>query len=76
MSPLKKQVTIHRRFARSARIDKDLYETGSFKGYVLQAGVAHALATMARSQAETAQGAFTWTGPYGEVGRAAGRERG
>ncbi|GAB31750.1 putative ATP-binding protein [Acetobacter pasteurianus subsp. pasteurianus LMG 1262 = NBRC 106471] len=65
MSLLKKQVTIHRRFARSARIDTDLHETDSLKGYVLQAGVAYALATMARSQAETTQGAFTWTGPYG-----------
>lgn len=65
MNPLKKQVTFQRRFARSTRLDQDLHATSSLGGYVLLAGVAHALASMARSQVETGQGAFIWTGPYG-----------
>lgn len=65
MNPLKKQVTFQRRFARSTRLDQDLHATSALAGYVLLAGVAHSLATMARSQAETGQGAFIWTGPYG-----------
>lgn len=58
-------VEINRRFARSARIDADLSGTPPLIGYVLQASVAKALSTMALSQADSRQGAFTWTGPYG-----------
>ncbi|PYD74806.1 ATP-binding protein [Novacetimonas pomaceti] len=65
MNPLKKQVTFQRRFSRSTRLDQDLHGTSSLVGYVLLAGIAHSLTAMARSQAETRQGAFIWTGPYG-----------
>ncbi|WP_421476169.1 hypothetical protein [Agrobacterium tumefaciens] len=58
-------VTINRRFARSARVDADLNGTPPLVGYVLQASTAKALASMAASQIESRQGAFTWTGPYG-----------
>lgn len=58
-------VTINRRFARSARIDADLNGTPPLVGYVLQASTAKALSSMAASQIESRQGAFTWTGPYG-----------
>lgn len=65
MTKLAGIVEINRRFARSARIDADLSGTPPLIGYVLQASVAKALSTMALAQADSGQGAFTWTGPYG-----------
>lgn len=65
MTRLAKIVEIDRRFARSARIDADLNGTPPLVGYVMQASVAKALTTLADSQIESQQGAFTWTGPYG-----------
>jgi hypothetical protein len=65
MTKLSKIVEIDRRFARSARIDADLNGTPPLVGYVMQASVAKALTTLADSQIESHQGAFTWTGPYG-----------
>src|SRR4051794_12100804 len=65
MTRLSEHVEINRRFARSARIDADLNGTPPLLGYVLQASVAKALTTLAASQIESQQGAFTWTGPYG-----------
>lgn len=65
MSTLSKVVEINRRFARSARIDADLNGTPPLVGYVLQASVGKALTTLAASQIDSHQGAFTWTGPYG-----------
>lgn len=65
MSGLAKIVRINRRFARSARIDADLNGTPPLVGYVLQASAAKALTTLAESQIDSHQGAFTWTGPYG-----------
>ena len=58
-------VEIDRRFARSARIDSDLKGTPPLVGYVLQTSTAKALVTMANAQIDSAQGAYTWTGPYG-----------
>lgn len=58
-------VSIDRRFARSARIDADLNGTPPLVGYVLQASVDKSLTTLALSQIDSQQGAFTWTGPYG-----------
>ena len=58
-------VGIDRRFARSARIDADLNGTPPLVGYVLQASVEKSLTTLAASQIDSRQGAFTWTGPYG-----------
>lgn len=65
MSGYEGLVSIDRRFARSARIDTDLGGTPPLAGYVMQASVEKALSTMASAQAESRQGAFTWTGPYG-----------
>lgn len=65
MSGLIAQVEIDRRFARSARIDADLKGTPPLVGYVLQASIEKALTTLAESQIESKQSAFTWTGPYG-----------
>ena len=65
MSPLSSRVEINRRFARSARLDADLNGTPPLIGYVLQASVEKSLTTLAASQIDSRQGAFTWTGPYG-----------
>jgi hypothetical protein len=65
MAILSTQVEINRRFARSARLDADLNGSPPLIGYVLQASVEKALSTMASSQIEGKQGAYTWTGPYG-----------
>lgn len=65
MSGLAGKVEINRRFARSARIDADLNGTPPLVGYVLQASAAKALTTLAGTQIDSQQGAFTWTGPYG-----------
>ncbi|MDY0969078.1 hypothetical protein [Sphingomonas sp. CFBP9021] len=65
MKPLFETVEINRRFARSARLDADLKGTPPLVGYVMQASVTKALTTLADSQIESRQGAFTWTGPYG-----------
>ncbi len=63
--PLNKHVRIARRFLRSIRIDTDLGETSALEGFICPQSSADVLATMARHVAETGQGAFTWTGPYG-----------
>lgn len=65
MTKLASMVTIDRRFARSARLDADLNGTPPLVGYVLQASIAKALTTLAESQCDSHQGAYTWTGPYG-----------
>lgn len=65
MSTLASIVEINRRFARSARLDADLNGTPPLVGYVLQASVEKSLVTLASSQIDSKQGAFTWTGPYG-----------
>lgn len=65
MKPLSQMVEINRRFARSTRLDVDLQGTPPLVGYVMQASVTKALKTLAESQIESQQGAFTWTGPYG-----------
>ena len=62
---LNERVRITRRFLRSIRIDTDLGETIALEGFICPQSSADVLATMARHVAETGQGAFTWTGPYG-----------
>ncbi len=63
--PLNERVHIARRFLRSIRIDADLDKSSALEGFVCPASSARVLETMARHVAETGQGAFTWTGPYG-----------
>lgn len=65
MTVLAAQVRVRRRYQRSIRIDSDLNEASALEGFVCPASTAHSLLNMARQVAETAQGAFTWTGPYG-----------
>ncbi len=62
---LAERVRIARRFLRSVRIDADLGNATALEGFVCPESSAEVLLTMARHVAETRQGAFTWTGPYG-----------
>lgn len=59
------RVHIARRFQKSIRIDTDLGEKNALDGFVCPQSSADILMTMARHVAESGQGAFTWTGPYG-----------
>ena len=62
---LKDRVRITRRFQRSIRIDTDLGDPKALEGFVCPQTSAEVLLSMAKHVAETSQGAFTWTGPYG-----------
>ena len=62
---LAERVTVSRRFQRAIRIDTDLGDPLALEGFVCPQSSAVVLETMARHVAETGQGAFTWTGPYG-----------
>ena len=59
------RVSVARRFQRAVRIDTDLGDLTALEGFVCTQSSATVLETMARHVAETRQGAFTWTGPYG-----------
>jgi hypothetical protein len=59
------RVHIARRFQRSVRIDADLSDPESLVGFICPQSSADVLLSMAHHVAETGQGAFTWTGPYG-----------
>ena len=56
---------IVRRFQRAIRIDTDLTDPSALQGFICPQSSADVLKTMARHIAESGQGAFTWTGPYG-----------
>ena len=62
---LTERVRIAARFQRAVRIDLDLHSPAILDGFVCTATFARALTTMADQWANTAQAAFTWTGPYG-----------
>ena len=62
---LDQRVHVARRFQRAVRIDLDLGEPGALDGFICPQSSAEILRTMARHVAESGQGAFTWTGPYG-----------
>ena len=63
--PFAEQVRVARRFQRAVRIDTDLEDPASLDGFACPRSSAEVLETMTRHVAETGQGAFTWTGPYG-----------
>ena len=62
---MKERVQVTRRFLRSVRIDTDFGDVTALEGFVCPQSSADVLLTMAKHVAETRQGAFTWTGPYG-----------
>ena len=63
--PLAERVTVSRRFQRAIRIDMDLDDPSALEGFVCPRSSAVVLEAMAQHLAESGQGAFTWTGPYG-----------
>ena len=62
---LSDSVRVARRFQKSIRLDADLGSAAAMEGFVCPQSSAEVLLTMGRHVAETRQGAFTWTGPYG-----------
>lgn len=58
-------VHIARRYQRAIRIDTDLADPLALEGFICPQSSAWVLKTMAQHIAGSAQGAFTWTGPYG-----------
>lgn len=64
MAPARR-VHVARRFQRAVRIDADLGDPRALEGFVCPRSSTEVLTTMARHVAESGQGAFTWTGPYG-----------
>ncbi|MGB3901152.1 MAG: ATP-binding protein [Mesorhizobium sp.] len=62
---LQERVRVVRRFQRSIRIDTDLHDNDSLRGFVCPKSSAEVLSNMARHALETKHTAFTWTGPYG-----------
>ena len=58
-------VAITPRFRRSVRIDSDFASAAAIDGFHCPASFQAAVTFMATHIADTEQGAFTWTGPYG-----------
>ena len=59
------QVHVARRYQLAIRVDTDLANPAALEGFVCPRSSGEVLRTMARHVAESGQGAFTWTGPYG-----------
>ena len=59
------QVHVARRYQLAIRIDTDLTNPAALEGFICPRSSGEVLQTMARHVAESGQGAFTWTGPYG-----------
>jgi hypothetical protein len=65
MQSLSTKVKVKRRFQKAVRVDSDLNTAQALDGYVCSPSAAQVLKHLAAQIAETGQGAFTWTGPYG-----------
>ncbi|MGD9656557.1 MAG: ATP-binding protein [Methylocystis sp.] len=65
MQSLSEFIRVGRRFQKAIRVDVDNADGGALDGYVFSPSAAQILKQMAAQVAETGQGAFTWTGPYG-----------
>ena len=59
------RVHVARRYQLAIRIDTDLSNPAALEGFICPRSSGEVLQTMARHVAESGQGAFTWTGPYG-----------
>jgi hypothetical protein len=62
---LSQHVYIAPRYQRAVRIDADLGNAAALEGFVCTGTFQRALTTVADQLAQTRQGAYTWTGPYG-----------
>ena len=65
MSSLSATVRVSRRFQKAVRVDSDFGDVQALEGYVCPPSATQILKHMAAQIADTSQGAFTWTGPYG-----------
>ena len=65
MSSLSARVRVSRRFQKAVRVDSDFGDVQALEGYVCPPSATQILKHMAAQIADTSQGAFTWTGPYG-----------
>lgn len=63
--PLSDKVGVGRAFLRAVRVDADIGDPESLRGFICPPSSASALRYMARHISDTGQSAFTWTGPYG-----------
>ena len=63
--PLSSVVSISRKFLRSIQIEDDFGREDALTGYVCQGTARALLESMSGQIIDTAQRAFTWTGPYG-----------
>ena len=63
--PLADKVGVGRAFLRAVRVDADIGDPESLRGFICPPSSASALRYMARHISDTGQAAFTWTGPYG-----------
>ena len=62
---MSESATVTPRFRRSVRLDTDFASATAIDGFHCPASFQAAIAFMAAHIADTEQGAFTWTGPYG-----------
>ena len=59
------RVHVTRRYQKAIRIDTDIGTSAALDGFVCPRSSAEMLEVMARHVAQSGQGGFTWTGPYG-----------
>ena len=59
------RIRVARRYQLAIRIDTDFRNPAALEGFICPRSSSEVLETMAGHVAETGQGAFTWTGPYG-----------
>ncbi|WP_017963193.1 hypothetical protein [Rhizobium leguminosarum] len=64
MTDLASSVRVRRRFQRAVRVDQDI-RAAALEGFVCPNSSVDAVTSMIRQVKDTAQAAFTWTGPYG-----------
>lgn len=62
---LHESVKIGRRFLRSIRIDRDLFDVSALDGFVCPQSFVDVFENMTHHIVENGHCAFTWTGPYG-----------
>ena len=65
MTLLSKIVRVERRYQRSINIEQDFASGSALDGYIFPESAKAALLSMAEQIANSGQGGFTWTGPYG-----------
>lgn len=65
MTLLAEIISVERRYQRSINIEQDFESEAALDGYIFPDSAKAALLNMAEQIAQSGQGSFTWTGPYG-----------